>query len=195
MEPNQLIWRKFHIHKNDTVPFSPWLEGANRQHLAELFCELGYTKGAEIGVRSGNYSKCLLDANPNLTLYSVDPWFPYARVTQEQQDKHYQHCCGKLKEYGDRSKIVKATSMEALKIVPDDLDFVYLDANHEFDHIMKDLIEWSYKVRKGGVVSGHDYYQFYQAGIIQAVNCYTNAHNITQWYITRDVEPSFFWVK
>lgn len=188
------IWEKFHIHKKDTLPFTPWLDGANRNHLAELFAELGFVNGAEIGVRSGNYSKVLFDCNPNLHLYCVDPWTPYGMVKQDKQDTHYRHCVEKLAPY--KATILKMTSMDALKEVPDNsLDFVYLDGRHEFDYIMSDLIFWNYKVKPGGMIAGHDYYAFYQAGIIQAVNCYTQAHNISQWYITKEIEPTFFWVK
>lgn len=193
-EVNKRIWAKFHIKPHDNLPFSPWLDNANRTHLAELFAELGFSDGAEIGVRTGGYSLELFKINPNLHMHCVDPWAPYARVTQERQDIHYRHCQEKLAPYN--ATLWKMTSMEALPHVPDkSLDFVYIDGRHEFDYVMSDLIFWSEKVRSGGIVAGHDYYQFYQAGIITAVNAYTQGHNINQWYITKEFQPSFFWVK
>ena len=48
-----------------------------RNRLGELFYEAGYTNGAEVGVRKGAFSKILLDANPDLHMYCVDPWMPY----------------------------------------------------------------------------------------------------------------------
>lgn len=195
-KPDEVIWEKFHIHGRDTAPFSPWLEGANRNHLAELFGELGYMTGAEVGVRTGGYSKVLLDNNPNVKLFCIDPWKAYQRVTQEAQDGYLKKCVDKLSVYGERVSIMRMTSMEAFLQIPDDsLDFVYLDGCHEFDHIMMDLIMWSRKVRYGGIVSGHDYYNFYQSGVISAVNTYTYSHGISQWYVTRELEPSFFWVR
>jgi hypothetical protein len=86
--------------------------------------------------------------------------------------------------------------MEALPLIPDNsLDFVYIDGRHEFDFVIQDIIGWSAKVRPGGIVAGHDYYNFYQGGIILAVDAYTRAHNISLWYITKEEQPSFFWVK
>ena len=76
------------------------------------------------------------------------------------------------------------------------LDFVYIDGNHHFDFVMQDIIEWSKKVRAGGVVSGHDYYRFRNAGVVDAVNTYTHAHQIWEWFITDEPkEKSFFWAK
>lgn len=194
MDVTQTIWTKFHIKRHDTLPFFPWLEGASRQHLAELFFELGFTKGAEIGVRLGSYSKILLDTNPNLSLLSIDPWSPYARVSQEKQDKFFSHCQRLLRGY--KSTLIRKTSMDALNDVPDgSLDFVYIDGLHDFDSVMMDIICWSRKVRFGGIVSGHDYYVNYREGVIMAVNAYTYANNIHQWYITKEKEASYFWVK
>jgi len=46
----------------------------NREGLAKLFAEKGFTKGVEIGVMKGIYSKILCEANPNLELKSIDPY-------------------------------------------------------------------------------------------------------------------------
>lgn len=194
--PDEIIWEKFHIHAKDTSPYSPWLDSASRETLAELFYDLGYTQGAEIGVRSGYYSKTLMSKNPNLTLRCVDPWTPYLRVGQSTQEVYLRRFREKMSVYGDRVIEMRMTSMAAFMQIQDEsLDFVYIDAVHEFDHCMMDIIMWSRKVRPGGIVSGHDYYVFYQSGVIAAANAYTSAHGITQWYITKEKEPSFFWVR
>lgn len=86
--------------------------------------------------------------------------------------------------------------MEALKDFSDDfLDFVYIDANHEFDYCCPDIIFWSQKVRSGGIVACHDYFHHVRGGVVHAVNAYTASHNIQPWYVTREVFPTAFWVK
>jgi len=60
---------------------------------------------------------------------------------------------------------------------------------------MEDIITWSRKVRSGGIVSGHDYYRFRNAGVVPAVDVYTHAHGIHEWVITDEREASWFWVK
>ena len=91
---------------------------------------------------------------------------------------------------------MKMRSEEAAPKVPDEsLDFVYIDGAHDFDSVMLDLILWSRKVRSGGLVGGHDYYRFKNAGVVPAVDCYTREHNIHKWFITDERLPSFFWMK
>ncbi|NIV98148.1 class I SAM-dependent methyltransferase, partial [Candidatus Saccharibacteria bacterium] len=60
--------------------------------------------------------------------------------------------------YKDNVEFIKKTSMEAVKQFEDySLDFVYIDAAHDFNNIMLDLIKWVPKVKIGGAVCGHDY--------------------------------------
>jgi len=92
---------------------------------------------------------------------------------------------------------MRMTSLEASQVIADgSLDFVYIDALHEFDPFMMDIILWVPKVRKDGIVSGHDFAHFHEMGIVQAVTAYVTAHSIIPWYITTgEVTPSWFWVK
>jgi hypothetical protein len=193
---NKKIWEKFHIHGGDSSPMFPWLNNANRTHLAEVFGELGFRKGAEIGVRMGGFTRTMFQNNPGVEIFCVDPWAPYAKTSQERQDRYLRRCKTILAPYN--AKYLIMTSEEALKHVPDDsLDFVYIDGLHDFDSVMTDIIGWGRKVKRGGIISGHDYTYFYQYGVIDAVNTYVKAHNIAMLYVTRLYEesPSWFFVK
>jgi predicted O-methyltransferase YrrM len=49
--------------------------------------------------------------------------------------------------------------MDAVKDFADgSLDFVYIDGHHGFKYVAEDIWEWHKKVRKGGIVAGHDYF-------------------------------------
>lgn len=55
---------------------------------------------------------------------------------------------------------MRMTSMEAVKLFEDNsLDFVFIDASHEYEDVKNDIISWLPKVKKGGVLSGHDYWE------------------------------------
>jgi hypothetical protein len=189
------IWRKFHIKRGDNPPFFAW--DGHRDLLGDLFCELGYKVGAEVGVQRGAFSKILLEKNPGLHLKCIDPWGAYFYYTQTSAEKG-QHIFDEAKKNlaGYDVEFIQKTSMDAVKEVPDgSLDFVYIDGLHDFDNVMLDLIHWTPKVRMGGIVSGHDYCTGYMVGTIAAVDTYTRQHNVGIYYCTREREPSFFWLK
>lgn len=54
---------------------------------------------------------------------------------------------------------MKMTSMEAVKKFEDEsLDFVFIDGSHKYQDIKDDITCWLPKVKRGGVLAGHDYY-------------------------------------
>lgn len=172
--------------------------GFKRADLARLFAEKGYRRGAEIGVAEGKFSEVLCRQIPGLDLTCVDPWRKYPSNlrggAQEQHDWNLVKAKERLSPYD--VTFVQAMSLDAVRDVPfNALDFVYIDAHHSFDWVVQDLIEWSKRVRSGGIVSGHDFYHFRWAGVVEAVVGYTTSHGITDWHICDEREPSFWWVK
>ena len=198
MDLNQRIQQ---LHPDNRVPSS--IPGFTRENLAKLFAEAGFNVGAEIGVESGAYSEVLCKANPNLYLYCIDAWKPYKGYMDYAYcatlDKAYETAIKTLSPYG--VDIIRKFSMDALQDIPDEsLDFVYIDGNHTLQYVINDICEWSKKVKKGGIVSGHDYHHFKrsrQFGVVEAVNAYTQAYRINPWFTT-DIKKegrSWFWVK
>lgn len=165
-----------------------------RDDLPVLFDELGLKTGVEVGVQKGKYSEVLCKNNPGVSLDCVDIWTLRGRVKTKRE------ALERIKGYDAR--LVDKPSLEAANDFDDkSLDFVYIDASHLFDDVMMDIIMWSKKVRIGGIVSGHDYMRHSRhwkkewAGLFYAVQSYTSAHFILNWYITTEDVPSFFWVK
>lgn len=171
----------------ETKPFL--MKGKVRKDLYVLFKELGFRKGAEIGVYKGGNSRRMLDTIPKLRLYCVDFWLPIGRRTTESQAFTYRKMQRKLRRYirNRQARVIVMSSLDAVKKFKDNsLDFVYIDANHNFDFVVQDIIEWTKKVREGGIVSGHDYYANQIYGVVEAVKAYTNAHRIDSWFILDD---------
>ena len=82
--------------------------------------------------------------------------------------------------------------MDAVKDFKDEsLDFVYIDANHGYESTKEDIREWSKKVKKGGIVSGHDYVKKNGYGVIEAVGELNE--DVTIW--KGDHSPSWSYVK
>ncbi len=121
--------------------------------------------GVEIGVSGGSGSIGMVWRMPNLKLYCIDPWehrhlAPYeASFTQEIHDAGYEQAKAKLAPYMDRVVIIRKRSDDAINDVPDNLDFVHIDGHHEYYQVINDIKNYLPKVRKGGIISGHDYGQ------------------------------------
>lgn len=52
---------------------------------------------------------------------------------------------------------IRAKSVRAASFVKNDLDFVWIDAGHEYKDVQEDLNAWLPKVSPAGVIAGHDY--------------------------------------
>jgi len=123
-------------------------------------------RGAEIGVKTGKYSDHLLRNWKGRQLVSIDPWLSddpdayvdRSNVSQDKFEEYYAETRERLSGYGDRSKIWRLTSVEAAQRVTDrSLDFVYIDARHDYESVKEDLNAWYDKVKPGGIFAGHDY--------------------------------------
>jgi hypothetical protein len=159
-----------------------------RRDIYALCNHLGHKVGAEIGVRKGTNAKAMFKTIEGLKLYCVDPWMGRHRQSSEVL---YERAKKQLAPYD--AVFMKMTSMEAVsKIENRSLDFIYIDARHNFDNVMLDLIYWVPKVKVNGIIAGHDYEA--QCGVPQAVNAYTACHGICEIFLTRDTNRSFFWV-
>lgn len=186
----------------------------SRDELPEFFASQGYKKGAEIGVHMGVYTEKFLKLG--LEMYAIDPWMPYTGSGRTQNDVGNQNtnmdeAVKRLSPYSN-CHIIRKTSMDALEDIPDNsLDFVYIDGDHSFRYIAEDLYEWAKKVRSGGVISGHDYYDTpsfarnVRCHVGSVIDAYVKIFDIPNFYIfgtikdgdrrSQDKYPSWMWFK
>jgi hypothetical protein len=139
----------------------------SRDEIPALLNARGLTgRAAEIGVKTGKYSDYLLRNWKGGQLVSVDPWLSAdpteyrdrSNVSQEAFEEYYRQTRELLAPYDSRSDIWRLTSLEAAERVPDgSLDFVYIDARHDYESVLEDLEAWFPKVKPGGILAGHDY--------------------------------------
>ena len=174
---------------------------ATREELAEYFARLGLKKGAEIGVERGVYTEVLCQAG--LKAYAVDAWTAYKgyrdHVSQSKLDKFYENTKKRLAKYD--CEVIKGFSMDIVKKFENEsLDWVYIDGNHEFQNVTNDIAEWSKKVKKGGIVAGHDFKRFggkyglNSCHVKDVVLAWCKAHNI-ELKTTNEGNPSWWYVK
>ena len=132
---------------------------------------VGLETGAEIGVGSGETSYEILRCFPHLKLLMIDPWqvpdpkSEYAksrdncaRLPQRKLEINYRGAHRRTRFAHNRRTIIRATSLEAVKQVPDQsLDFVFVDGDHTYTGCKADLDAWWPKLRPEALFCGHDY--------------------------------------
>ena len=72
-------------------------------------------------------------------------------------------------------------------ILDNSIDMVYIDANHSYEYVFKDLLIWYGKVKTGGILAGHDYNQ---EGVKKAVNEFFKEKNIHKIIVFKDTSWS-----
>ncbi len=188
----QVIRSDFGIIADDIPPFTGKDRKRHTTHrvdIYKLFKKFEFKIGAEIGVRRGGNAVAICKQIPHVKFYLVDPW----PKESKRFEKYYQWTKEKTQPYD--VVLMRTTSMEAVKKFKDcSLDFVYIDAAHDFNNVMLDLIHWVPKVKIGGIVSGHDY-RVFPDGVLRAVDSYVFAHGIVDLFCTREHIPSFFFIR
>lgn len=125
------------------------------------FVEVGSFQGnsaAYMGVEIANSGK-------NIKLDCIDTWNRFAigglhlkEPDTYPEDLVYQLFIKNTEPVRKWITPIRMSSVEAAKLYPDNsLEFVFIDANHEYEAVKADIEAWYPKVRKGGHIAGHDY--------------------------------------
>ncbi len=146
--------------------------------LPSLIRKFDLRIGAEIGVAFGGHSEAILANSEISRLYGVDSYLHRPgyddpmNLPQPQFDELFKNTGARLSKYGDRFIQVRKDSVEAAKLVPEVLDFVFLDADHSYNGVWQDILAWYSNIRSDGLISGHDYGHPAFPGVKQAVDQY-----------------------
>ena len=206
------IAKKYKLNLANSSPIE--IPNIGRNNLARLFAELGFGSGVEVGTEYGYFAKVLCLANSKLHLTCIDAWESYPDLSEykpaNKMNEAFVVAQKLLSPFG--CKLIKAFSMDAVKSIPDEsLDFVYIDANHKYNYVYEDITHWSKKVRNGGIIAGHDYFQpagrsYIKNDTVKVLADYTKANNISPMFLIgakwpktpeeiRDKIRSWFYVK
>ena len=141
----------------------------DRREICDLLNSQGLTrKGVEVrgadarvssdrlGRRPAQYAKHILN-NWKGVLYLVDPW-PVDNHADYANSEYMRKTTETLRGVEDRGIMIRAFSHQAVELFRDEsLDFVYINADHSYKGTKQDIELWFPKVKKGGLVSGHNY--------------------------------------
>ena len=115
---------------------------------------------AEVGVFKGDFTLFLQETLKHSKLYAID-LFEGVTGSGDQDGNNFSYCnLDETHKMLDSNGIVtlKGDSSTVLKTLKDEsLDMVYIDADHTYEAVLKDLEAASSKVKNGGWIMGHDY--------------------------------------
>lgn len=141
------------------------LKIAHRDEIGDLLNSMGlHGDGAEVGVLYGENAEKILQRWKCARLFLVDPYvrWPDDIYTDCTNTVDYEEArsmaVARLLPYRNKFFIAEPSEQAVRMFENRSLDFVYLDANHNLEHITQDIQMWWAKVKPGGVFGGHDYY-------------------------------------
>ena len=127
-------------------------------------------KGIELGVHKGETSEALLHHFKGLHLTMVDSWakhFPRdayyqsgdgcSRLNVIEQEECRQEAIRRTEFAHDRRRILQMTTPEAARVVTGLFDVIFVDADHTYEAVKKDLSLYFPKLASWGLMCGDDY--------------------------------------
>lgn len=138
----------------------------NREKMIRFFVKEGMV-GCEVGVFAGEFAESLVRRKPkSLTL--IDCWSsPDGMLFSGDVDGNNGVNLPQEYLYGlvvsrfgnvDTVKILRGWTFEKIPLIPDNsLDYVYMDADHSYEGMKRDLQLIQPKLKPDGLLMGHDY--------------------------------------
>jgi predicted O-methyltransferase YrrM len=129
---------------------------------------------AEIGSYAGESTEVFAEFCK--VVYAIDPWLIGMSLSDGTANDFHLIMGPDVekvfdKRMADYTNVIKMKMFDTKalrKIKNGTLDFVYIDALHTYDECRTQIHTWSKKLKKGGVIAGHDFSEQFP-GIVKAV--------------------------
>ena len=179
-----------------------------REQLGDLLKEMNLPLIiCECGVAEGLFAKQIMDWGTQ-TLYLIDRWEHVdvkgdSGEPQDWHDNNLSQVRDRMAVYDNRSEkyvILQGDSVEMAEYIPENsLSMVYLDADHSYEGVKRDIEAFYPKVISGGIITGHDYLNL-EYGVNKAINEFVlaNGYQSSDVLVIPENEPnnaSFYFIK
>jgi hypothetical protein len=112
---------------------------------------------AEVGVEAGFNAIRLLRNLDIKKMYLIDWYKPNKYYDKKTVSKQKYTAYKLLEPYKDKIVWLKGDSVEMADKIEEPLDYVYIDGDHSFKGVYRDIVAWWPKVKMGGTIGGHDF--------------------------------------
>lgn len=104
----------------------------------------------------------------HLMIYGVDPFEGSPELSDHGKDSLRSTYYANIEPFTDLITHIELPSVHAASQFHDaSVDVVFIDGAHDYESVKADIAAWLPKVKKGGMISGHDYHHL---PVRQAVN-------------------------
>jgi hypothetical protein len=159
-----------------------WFDFANiyddmvaRARDGAVFVEIG----AYLGRSTAYLGAAIKRSGKKIRVYVIDLWDGWFYDDDRQQTPMreggdvFWHFVNNMRRGGVDDVLcpLKMPSAQAVTLFDDgSLDFVFIDGDHGYEAVRRDLTTWFPKVRRGGILGGHDYVNNDFPGVRRAVD-------------------------
>lgn len=120
----------------------------------------------EVGSFQGSSASCMaveiINSGKSIKFDCVDTWLgseEHQTYSEIQNNTLFEKFVENMKPVEGYYQPLRMTSLEASKLYADNsLDFVCIDAAHDYDNVKADILAWLPKVKPGGVLGGDDFF-------------------------------------
>jgi len=153
------------VSPSSKVVYPPLPIFKTREEVAAFLESEKKEVGAELGVQRGIFAKHNLRHWPSCKRYFlVDVWrhqanyVDAANENDAKQNDIYNAAVAELYQFPHKTTFMRMFTSDAAAILADDiLDFVYVDARHDYCGTTEDMVMYWPKLKSGGIMAGHDF--------------------------------------
>lgn len=135
-----------------------------------VFVELGVYRGKSAAFMAVE----IIKSGKKIEFYAVDHFKGSPELMSDSEiaaGELFQKTKERLEKVSNVIKFLPLASIDAAKVFADEsIDFIYIDAAHEYDDVKADIKAWYPKVKRGGIISGDDYAIHSHPGVRKAVD-------------------------
>lgn len=156
----------------------------NRKQLRRVINLLDAKKVVEVGVHRGDFLSWLSEGHmPDCKFYGVDKWQVYDGYEFSRDCTAHAEALAHAKRVAyhrfEKSNVELICGESNDTHGLENVDLVYIDANHEEEFVSQDIEAWWGQIVFGGVLAGHDYDHPGLPGVAKAVDAFVAKHNLT----------------
>jgi len=149
--------------RNQALRQAELVEGFMSSEELEWLYDHAYGRSVEMGSYRGRSATVL-----GLKLQEVNGHLSCIDIFDEVGYQIFQE---NLKKSNLSPQVYRMKSVEAVNYFENEsLDFVFIDSSHEYDDTLDEIVEWLPKLKRDGILCGHDYGHPSFLGLTQAVN-------------------------